>query len=186
MLDRGCAVDQPPIGQHTLAPEDDHLHRDTDQEKADLKFAFTVCKHTKSNAIIYVKDRMTVGIGAGQMSRVDSCIISVRKAGERAKGSVLASDAYFPFPDGIEIAGEAGVSAIIQPGGSINDKEVIPELLQKECNPKEIFRSVTYFLKNPILIDRQIDDYKKTLDEIRSKTSSTGEASAILAKYLVL
>ena len=68
----------------------------------------------------------------------------------------------------------------------INNKEVIPELLQKECNPKEIFRSVTYFLKNPILIDRQIDDYKKTLDEIRSKTSSTGEASSILAKYLVL
>ena len=68
----------------------------------------------------------------------------------------------------------------------INNKEVIPELLQKECNSKEIFRSVTYFLKNPILIDRQIDDYKKTLDEIRSKTSSTGEASAILAKYLVL
>jgi len=68
----------------------------------------------------------------------------------------------------------------------INNKEVIPELLQKECNPKEIFRFVTYFLKNPILIDRQIDDYKKTLDEIRSKTSSTGEASAILAKYLVL
>ena len=68
----------------------------------------------------------------------------------------------------------------------INNKEVIPELLQKECNPKEIFRSVTYFLKNPILIDRQIDDYKKTLDEIRSNTSSTGEASAILAKYLVL
>ena len=68
----------------------------------------------------------------------------------------------------------------------INNKEVIPELLQKECNPKEIFRSVTYFLKNPILMERQIDDYKKTLDEIRSKTSSTGEASAILAKYLVL
>ena len=68
----------------------------------------------------------------------------------------------------------------------INNKEVIPELLQKECNPKEIFRSVTYFLKNPILMDRQIDDYKKTLGEIRSKTSSTGEASAILAKYLVL
>ena len=68
----------------------------------------------------------------------------------------------------------------------INNKEVIPELLQKECNPKEIFRSVTYFLKNPILIDRQIDDYKKTLDEIRSKPSSTGEASAILSKYLVL
>jgi len=68
----------------------------------------------------------------------------------------------------------------------INNKEVIPELLQNECNPKEIFRSVTYFLKNPILMDRQIDDYKKTLDEIRSKTSSTGEASTILAKYLVL
>ena len=68
----------------------------------------------------------------------------------------------------------------------INNKEVIPELLQTECNPKEIFTSVTYFLKNPILMDRQINDYKKTLDEIRSKTSSTGEASAILAKYLVL
>ena len=68
----------------------------------------------------------------------------------------------------------------------INNKEVIPELLQKECNPKEIFRSVTYFLKNPILMERQIDDYKKTLDEIRSKTSSAGEASVILAKYLVL
>ena len=68
----------------------------------------------------------------------------------------------------------------------INNKEVIPELLQKECNSKEIFRSVTYFLKNPILMNRQIDDYKKTLDEIRSKTSSTGEASTILAKYLVL
>ena len=68
----------------------------------------------------------------------------------------------------------------------INNKEVIPELLQKECNPKEIFKSVTYFLKNPILMDRQIDDYKKTLDKIRSKTSSTGEASTILSKYLVL
>lgn len=70
-------------------------------------------------------DTQSVGIGAGQMSRVDAAIIAIRKAGEKAKGAVLASDAYFPFPDGVEIAGEAGIAAIIQPGGSVNDEPVI-------------------------------------------------------------
>ncbi len=97
----------------------------TDAEIESLLFAWRTCKHVKSNCILLAQGTKTVGIGAGQMSRVDSCIIAARKAGERAKGSVLASDAYFPFPDGIEIAGAAGVSAIIQPGGSVNDQPVI-------------------------------------------------------------
>ena len=71
----------------------------------------------KSNCILLAHSTQSVGIGAGQMSRVDAAIIAIRKAGEKAKGAVLASDAYFPFPDGVEIAGEAGISAIIQPGG---------------------------------------------------------------------
>ncbi|RKY35649.1 MAG: bifunctional phosphoribosylaminoimidazolecarboxamide formyltransferase/inosine monophosphate cyclohydrolase [Candidatus Omnitrophota bacterium] len=94
-------------------------------EFTSLLFAYKVVKHVKSNAIVLAKGKKTVGIGAGQMSRVDSVIISVRKAGERAKDSVLASDAFFPKPDAIEEAHRAGIKAIIQPGGSIRDKEVI-------------------------------------------------------------
>jgi phosphoribosylaminoimidazolecarboxamide formyltransferase/IMP cyclohydrolase len=107
----------------------------TEKEIADLLFAFTICKHVKSNAIVYVKDGATVGIGAGQMSRVDSSRIAAwkaedasRNAGEdtsRAKGSVVASDAFFPFADGLLAAAEAGAEAVIQPGGSIRDEEVI-------------------------------------------------------------
>ncbi len=106
------------------------------QELSDLIFAFTVCKHVKSNAIVYAKDGATVGIGAGQMSRVDSCRIAAQKAMDAAeaagesepltKGSVVASDAFFPFADGLLTAAEAGVTAVIQPGGSIRDDEVIP------------------------------------------------------------
>jgi phosphoribosylaminoimidazolecarboxamide formyltransferase/IMP cyclohydrolase len=94
-----------------------------------------VCKHVKSNAIVYVKDGATVGIGAGQMSRVDSSRIAARKAEDAAraaglaepltKGSVVASDAFFPFADGLVAAVEAGASAVIQPGGSMRDAEVI-------------------------------------------------------------
>ncbi len=91
----------------------------------DLLFAWQVSKNVKSNAIVLVKGRMTVGIGAGQMSRVDATKIAIEKAGERAKGSVLASDAFFPFGDAVEAAIDAGVKAIIQPGGSVKDKEVI-------------------------------------------------------------
>ena len=107
----------------------------TDKEMVDLIFAFTVCKHVKSNAIIYVKDSAAVGIGAGQMSRVNSSRIATWKAedasntvGEsesRAIGSVVASDAFFPFADGLLAAAEAGVTAVIQPGGSMRDDEVI-------------------------------------------------------------
>ncbi|MCY3744341.1 MAG: bifunctional phosphoribosylaminoimidazolecarboxamide formyltransferase/IMP cyclohydrolase [Candidatus Poribacteria bacterium] len=97
----------------------------TDEEINSLLFAWKACKHVKSNCILLANDTQSVGIGAGQMSRVDAAIIAIRKAGEKAKGAVLASDAYFPFPDGVEIAGEAGISAIIQPGGSVNDEPVI-------------------------------------------------------------
>jgi phosphoribosylaminoimidazolecarboxamide formyltransferase/IMP cyclohydrolase len=104
-------------------------------ELADLRFAFRVAKHVKSNAIVYAKDGATVGIGAGQMSRVDSARIAVRKSEDVAreaglpqaavKGSVVASDAFFPFADGLLQAAEAGATAIIQPGGSLRDDEVI-------------------------------------------------------------
>lgn len=107
----------------------------TKTEIADMVFAFTVCKHVKSNAIVYAKDRATVGIGAGQMSRVDSSRIAAWKAqemasnagenGSRAQGSVVASDAFFPFADGLLTAAEAGATAVIQPGGSMRDDEVI-------------------------------------------------------------
>ncbi len=91
----------------------------------DLVLAQKVAKAVKSNSIVLVKDGATVGIGAGQMSRVDSVEIAVRKAGERAKGSVLGSDAFFPFADGLELAAQHGVTAFVEPGGSLRDQEVI-------------------------------------------------------------
>jgi phosphoribosylaminoimidazolecarboxamide formyltransferase/IMP cyclohydrolase len=94
-------------------------------EWADLRFAWLVCKHVRSNAIVLASGGQTVGIGAGQMSRVDSVRLAAWKAGERARGAVLASDAFFPFPDGVEVAATAGVTAVIQPGGSVRDREVI-------------------------------------------------------------
>ncbi|MBV8094338.1 MAG: bifunctional phosphoribosylaminoimidazolecarboxamide formyltransferase/IMP cyclohydrolase [Acetobacteraceae bacterium] len=106
----------------------------TDAELEDLLFAFRVCKHVKSNAIVYAKDRATTGIGTGQMSRVDSARIAAWKGAEAGKaaglpaliqGSVVASDGFFPFADGLEAAIEAGATAVIQPGGSIRDAEVI-------------------------------------------------------------
>jgi phosphoribosylaminoimidazolecarboxamide formyltransferase/IMP cyclohydrolase len=98
------------------------------RELADLKFAFRVAKHVKSNAIVYAKDSATVGIGAGQMSRVDAARIAAIKAehaGLDLAGSVVASDAFFPFADGLLAAAEAGCTAVIQPGGSLRDAEVI-------------------------------------------------------------
>jgi len=103
----------------------------TPAELDDLRFAFRVAKHVKSNTIVYAKDRATVGIGAGQMSRVDAARIAARKAKEAGlkqpltKGSVVASDAFFPFADGLLVAIEAGATAVIQPGGSVRDDEVI-------------------------------------------------------------
>jgi len=97
----------------------------TPEEKRSLLFAWKVCKHVKSNAILYARDGQSVGVGAGQMSRVDSCKIGAMKAVLPLKGTVAASDAFFPFPDGVEEIARAGATAIIQPGGSVHDKEVI-------------------------------------------------------------
>ena len=107
----------------------------SDQELEDLTFAFRVCKHVKSNAIVYAKNGATVGVGAGQMSRIDSARIAAWKSDAAAKeageseplavGSVVASDAFFPFPDGLLEAAKAGATAVIQPGGSMRDDEVI-------------------------------------------------------------
>ncbi len=97
----------------------------TDQEMKDMLFGWHTVKHVKSNAIVLVKEGMTVGIGAGQMSRVDAVEISISKAMDRQTGSVMASDAFFPFPDSIEAASKNGITAIIQPGGSIKDQDVI-------------------------------------------------------------
>jgi len=96
-----------------------------DRQMVDLRFAWAVCRHVKSNAIVLVADRAVVGVGAGQMSRVDSVDLAIRKAGERSRGTVLASDAFFPFDDSIHAAAQAGVTAIIQPGGSRGDESVI-------------------------------------------------------------
>ena len=97
----------------------------TAAEYKDLEFAFRVVKHVKSNAIVLARGGQTLGVGAGQMSRVDSVRISIQKAGVSSKGAVLASDAFFPFRDGIDEAGKAGITAIIQPGRSLRDAEVI-------------------------------------------------------------
>ncbi len=91
----------------------------------ELKFAWKVAKHVKSNAIVYARGQETVGIGAGQMSRVDSARLALQKANKEVKGCVMASDAFFPFRDSIDAAAERGIRAIIQPGGSIRDEEVI-------------------------------------------------------------
>ena len=125
----------------------------TAAELADLKFAYRVVKHVKSNAIVYAKDLATVGVGAGQMSRVDSSRTAAHKAGEAAqaaglaeslaKGSVVASDAFFPFPDGLLAAAAAGATAVIQPGGSINDKDVIAAADEKGL--AMIFTGVRHF-----------------------------------------
>ena len=100
------------------------------QTLKDLIFAFKVCKHVKSNAIVLAKDNTTVGIGSGQPSRLDSCKIAINKMNQFQKiqsndGVVAASDAFFPFVDGIETLVQAGISAVIQPSGSIRDKEII-------------------------------------------------------------
>ena len=97
----------------------------TDEEMKDLEFAWKVAKHVKSNAIVLAKDRSLVGMGAGQPNRVNSVHLALRAAAERAKGSVLASDAFFPFADNVELAAGGGVGAVVQPGGSVRDEEVI-------------------------------------------------------------
>ena len=95
------------------------------EEQKALAFAWRVCKHTKSNAIVFAKEDRTVGVGAGQMSRVVSVELAAKKAGAQSQGAVMASDAFFPFPDGVEAAAKAGITAVVQPGGSKKDADVI-------------------------------------------------------------
>ncbi len=120
--------------------------RPQDREIEDMLFAWKVCKHVKSNAIVYAKDGRTLGIGAGQMSRVDSARIAALKAqdaGLDLKGSVMASDAFFPFRDSIDTAAKAGIKAVIQPGGSIRDEEVIKAA--NEYGMAMVFTGIRHF-----------------------------------------
>lgn len=118
----------------------------SDSELEELKFAWIVCKHTKSNAIVFVKDKKAVGVGAGQMSRLDSVKIAAAKAktfGHDLNGAVAASDAFFPFPDGVEEIISHGINAVIQPGGSVRDNEVIDAVNNK--NAAMIFTGIRNF-----------------------------------------
>jgi phosphoribosylaminoimidazolecarboxamide formyltransferase/IMP cyclohydrolase len=102
-------------------------------EEEDLKFAWVVAKHTKSNAIVLVRDGATIGIGQGQTSRVDACWLAIQKARGKCKNAVAASDAFFPFPDGVELLIDAGVTAIVHPGGSIRDEDVHQAAKDRGC-----------------------------------------------------
>lgn len=115
----------------------------TDEEVRALIFAWTVCKHTKSNAIVYAREGQTVGVGAGQMSRVDSVKIGAMRAQLPVRGSVLASDAFFPFRDGVDEAARHGITAIVQPGGSVRDEEVIAAA--DERNLAMVFTGIRHF-----------------------------------------
>ena len=117
--------------------------RPTPQEMEDLRFAWLVAKHVKSNAIVLAGGGMVVGVGAGQMSRVDAVHLAVRKAGAKAPGSVLASDAFFPFRDNIDEAARAGVKALVQPGGSMRDQDSIDAC--NEHGLAMIFTGVRHF-----------------------------------------
>jgi phosphoribosylaminoimidazolecarboxamide formyltransferase/IMP cyclohydrolase len=119
----------------------------TEQEINDLVFAWHVVKYVKSNAIIYARDNQTIGIGAGQMSRIYSARIAAIKAADenlKVAGSVMASDAFFPFRDGLDSAAEVGITAVIQPGGSVRDEEVIAAA--DEHNIAMVFTSIRHFL----------------------------------------
>ncbi len=115
----------------------------SDEETRALLFAWTVCKHTKSNAIVYARDGQTIGVGAGQMSRVDSVKLGAMRAQLPVRGSVIASDAFFPFRDGVDEAAQHGITAIIQPGGSVRDAEVIATA--DEHNLAMVFTDVRHF-----------------------------------------
>jgi phosphoribosylaminoimidazolecarboxamide formyltransferase/IMP cyclohydrolase len=116
------------------------------EEIQDCLFAWKVCKFVKSNAIVYAKDKQTIGVGAGQMSRIDSAQIAASKAKERGfetQGCAMASDAFFPFRDGIDVAASMGITSIIQPGGSIRDDEVIEAA--NEADIAMVFTGIRHF-----------------------------------------
>lgn len=125
-LEGGVLLQQPDVGEDPEDPWQVVTEKQPPAEMMnDLRFGWGICRHVKSNAIVLCKSEALVGVGAGQMSRVDSVEISISKAADRAAGSVLASDAFFPFPDSIHRAADAGIVAVIQPGGSKRDDEVI-------------------------------------------------------------
>jgi phosphoribosylaminoimidazolecarboxamide formyltransferase / IMP cyclohydrolase len=141
----GMLVQQPDLG--ALAGKELQVatkRAPTEAELVDLKFAWKVCKHVKSNAIVFAKDQATLGVGAGQMSRVDSVKIAVMKAQRSLQGTVVASDAFFPFPDGVEEAAKAGATAVIQPGGSVKDPDVIATA--DRLGMAMVFTSMRHFL----------------------------------------
>ncbi|MDP8260827.1 MAG: bifunctional phosphoribosylaminoimidazolecarboxamide formyltransferase/IMP cyclohydrolase [Candidatus Kappaea frigidicola] len=152
---RGLDIDLKKVNGGLLLQEKDLLRiesedlkivtkrKPTKQETESLMFAWRICKYVKSNAIVLAKDTKTVGIGAGQMSRVDSVIIAIRKAGKLTKDAVMASDAFFPMKDSVEYARKANIKAIIQPGGSIRDPEVIKEA--DDCGIAMVFTGVRHF-----------------------------------------
>src|SRR5262249_28337804 len=133
-------------GVHRLARQDGQVRTKrapTEQEWTALEFAWKVAKHVKSNAIVYARVGQTVGVGAGQMSRVDSVKIGAAKAVLPLAGTVVGSDAFFPFPDGVEEAAKHGVTAIIQPGGSVRDEEVIAAA--DRLNLAMVFTGIRHF-----------------------------------------
>jgi phosphoribosylaminoimidazolecarboxamide formyltransferase / IMP cyclohydrolase len=141
----GMLVQQPDLG--TIAGKELKVvtkRAPTPAELVDLQFAWKVCKHVKSNAIVFAKDQATLGVGAGQMSRVDSVKVAVMKAQRSLQDSVVASDAFFPFPDGVGEAAKAGATAVIQPGGSVKDPEVIATA--DNLGLAMVFTSIRHFL----------------------------------------
>ena len=141
----GVLVQEPDLGElkdHELRTVSKRVP--TPEEMSTMRFAWKVCKHVKSNAIIFAKEGATLGVGAGQMSRVDSVKVAVMKAQQSLLGSVLASDAFFPFPDGVEEAAKAGATAVIQPGGSVKDADVIAAA--DRLGMAMVFTGVRHFL----------------------------------------
>jgi len=153
--EQACGIELKQIGGGMLVQtSDDHkldssqlktvtVRKPSDEEIRSLLFAWIVCKHTKSNAIVYAREGQTVGVGAGQMSRVDSVKIGAMRARLPVAGSVLASDAFFPFRDGIDEAARHGITAVIQPGGSVRDEEVIAAA--NEHNLAMVFTGIRHF-----------------------------------------
>jgi phosphoribosylaminoimidazolecarboxamide formyltransferase/IMP cyclohydrolase len=140
-IDGGVLVQRTPVYQEhwTVITDRDP----TPDEMKALRLAWKVCKHTRSNAIVFADQRQTLGIGAGQMSRVDSARIAIQKACRPLQGSAVASDAFLPFPDTLEVAADAGATALVQPGGSIRDKEVIDAANRHSMTM--VFTGVRYF-----------------------------------------
>ncbi|MNW56560.1 Bifunctional purine biosynthesis protein PurH [compost metagenome] len=143
-IDGGMIVQQSDV--HSIEASELNVVTDrapSEEELKQLLFGWKVVKHVKSNAIVLAANDMTVGVGAGQMNRVGAAKIAIEQAGEQAKGSILASDAFFPMGDTLELAAKAGITAVIQPGGSIKDEESIK--VANEYGIAMVFTGVRHF-----------------------------------------